>query len=117
MVRRRAGWTVKLAGQTADNPAGSPTPSIVSSPTHPVTPHRKPSRWARFKAWLAPRQRPSDERRRARDLIAAIDAGGLPLNPARVNQIARDLGLEVSRKAPVEHTVARIRAALGRGGR
>ena len=26
---------------------------------------------------------------------SAVDRGGLPLNPARVNQIARSLGLEV----------------------
>ncbi|MBK6652375.1 MAG: hypothetical protein IPG40_00085 [Zoogloea sp.] len=51
---------------------------------------------------------------RARMLIAAIDRGGIPLNPARVNAIARDLGLEVSRKAPVEETVERIRGCLAR---
>ena len=49
---------------------------------------------------------------RARALVAAIDRGGIPLNPARVNAIARDLGLEVSRKAPVEETIERIRACL-----
>jgi hypothetical protein len=49
-------------------------------------------------------------------LIAAIDAGGLPLNPARVNDIARSLGLEVSSKAPVEETIGRIRRALARAG-
>jgi len=48
----------------------------------------------------------------ARALIAAIDAGGIPLHPAKVNQIARDLGLEVSREAPVEATIARIRELL-----
>jgi hypothetical protein len=47
-------------------------------------------------------------------LIAAIDAGGLPLNPARVNDIARQLGLEVSSKAPMPLTVERIRQALAR---
>jgi hypothetical protein len=55
---------------------------------------------------------PKTERQRAQALIAAIDAGGLPLNPARVNDIARQLGLEVSRKAPMEDTIARIRVAL-----
>ena len=50
----------------------------------------------------------------ARRLIAAIDRGGVPLNPAKVNQIARNLGLEVSRKAPVEETITRIRKALER---
>ena len=51
---------------------------------------------------------------RAKQLIAAIDRGGVPLNPATVNQIARNLGLEVSRKAPVEETIERIRKALAR---
>jgi hypothetical protein len=51
---------------------------------------------------------------RAKDLIAAIDAGGLPLNPARVNDIARQLGLEVSVKAPMAQTIERIRQALTR---
>lgn len=50
----------------------------------------------------------------AQALIAAIDAGGIPLSPLRVNTIARNLGLEVSRQAPVEETIVRIRAALQR---
>jgi hypothetical protein len=49
---------------------------------------------------------------RAADLIAAVDAGGLPLNPARVNDIARHLGLPVSPAEKVADTVNRIRAAL-----
>jgi len=68
-------------------------------------------------ALLAPPPSPSPpitERQRALDLIAAIDAGGLPLHPARVNHIARSLGLEVSAHAKVHDTVARIRAALAR---
>lgn len=52
----------------------------------------------------------------AKALIAAVDRGGIPLNPARVNAIARELGLEVSRKAAVEETIERIRAALIRAG-
>jgi hypothetical protein len=48
----------------------------------------------------------------ARKLIAAVDRGGIPLNPAKVNAIARDLGLEVSRQAAVEDTIERIRQAL-----
>ena len=55
---------------------------------------------------------PLSEFQRAADLIEAIDAGGLPLNPAKVNDIARKLGLEVSTKAPLEETISRIRAAL-----
>jgi hypothetical protein len=54
------------------------------------------------------------EIRRARLLIAAIDAGGIPLDPARITRIAEDLGLEVSRRARTEDTIERIRAALGR---
>ncbi|MFY7867622.1 hypothetical protein [Roseateles sp.] len=57
------------------------------------------------------------EQAQARALIAAIDAGGIPLHPAKVNQIARELGLEVSRDAPVEATIARIRALLSRSDR
>ena len=57
---------------------------------------------------------PPTPEQRARDLVAAIDAGGLPLNPARVNDIARQLGLEVSSKAPMNETIERIRLALDR---
>lgn len=56
------------------------------------------------------------ELEQARALIRAIDAGGIPLNAVRVNQIARALGLEVSTKAAVEDTIERIRAALARTG-
>ena len=57
---------------------------------------------------------PLSDVQKAQALIAAIDAGGIPLNPLRVNIIARNLGLAVSRSAPVEETVERIRAALRR---
>jgi hypothetical protein len=57
---------------------------------------------------------PPTDVEQARALIAAIDAGGIPLNPLRVNAIARNLGLEVSRRARVEETVARIRACISR---
>ena len=59
------------------------------------------------------RQAPSDVEQ-ARRLIDAVDRGGIPLNPAKVNAIARNLGLEVSVRAPVEQTIARIRAGLAR---
>ena len=61
---------------------------------------------------LTRRKQPLSAAQQAAQLIAAIDAGGIPLNPARINDIARQLGLEVSRNAPLEKTVARIRAAL-----
>ena len=66
--------------------------------------------WCR-RLWFKPVEPPT-VRQRAINLIKAVDAGGLPLNPARVNDIARQLGLEVSSKARVEDTIARIRAAL-----
>ena len=69
----------------------------------------------RWLATLWPRRAaPTPERQRALDLIKAVDRGGLPLNAARVNDIARNLGLEVSTRAPVEQTIDRIRQALAR---
>lgn len=68
----------------------------------------------RFKDWIARRAKAAPERQRAAELIVAIDAGGIPLNPARVNDIGRRLGLEVSVDAPMEATIERIRAALAR---
>ena len=50
----------------------------------------------------------------AKNLIKAIDRGGIPLNPIKVNQIARDLGLEVAPSALMQNTIERIRAALKR---
>lgn len=57
---------------------------------------------------------PNTELAQAITLIQAIDRGGIPLNPMRVNAIARNLGLEVSRTAPVEQTIERIRACVHR---
>lgn len=54
------------------------------------------------------------EVRQAQALITAIDDGGIPLNPVKVNAIARQLGLEVSTKAPMDETVRRIRHAIAR---
>ena len=65
-------------------------------------------------ALLFRRPAPLSDYGRARQLIAAVDRGGVPLNPAKVNAIARDLGLEVARHAPVEATLERIRLALSR---
>ena len=58
------------------------------------------------------KRKPLSDIEQAQQLIEAIDHGGIPLNPAKVNALARNLGLEVSRRAPVEHTIARIRAYL-----
>ena len=78
-----------LKPATAATPAGSPI-----DPATPVT--------------------GSAAEQQARALLAAIDAGGIPLHPAKVNQIAAALGLPVSREEAVEATIARIRAAIAR---
>ena len=57
--------------------------------------------------------RPASIDQRARDLITAIDAGGIPLNPFIVNDIARQMGLTVTAEARMADTIARIRKALG----
>jgi hypothetical protein len=72
------------------------------------------SLWNKLMALLVPARLSSEPEDQARALIKAIDAGGLPLNPARVNDIARRLGLEVSTRAPMNETIARIRSALER---
>ncbi len=65
---------------------------------------------------LKARQAPLTAEQRAHALLDAIDAGGLPLNPAIVNEIARQLGLEVSTRAPMDETIQRIRVVMGRAG-
>ncbi|MBK7615801.1 MAG: hypothetical protein IPJ08_15565 [Burkholderiales bacterium] len=72
--------------------------------------------WAWFRRLWRHGDQASPEVRRALTLLQSIDDGGVPLNPVRVNAIARDLGLEVSKQARMEDTIARIRAALSRLG-
>lgn len=76
--------------------------------------HRRPGLFARLAARFFHPRGVLDDYDRARNLIAAIDRGGIPLNAAKVNAIARDLGLEVSTRAPLEETLQRIRLALSR---
>ncbi len=67
--------------------------------------------------WLSrilPQRKPLTPEQRARDLLSAIDAGGLPLHAGIVNDIARKLGLEVALDAPMEVTIARIRAKIAK---
>ena len=71
-----------------------------------------PQRWFQFFRIRTKSRLPLTPAEHAHALIKAIDAGGLPLIPARVNHIARQLGLDVSTTAPVELTIARIRKAL-----
>ena len=67
--------------------------------------------WKKLLVALEP-QDPDPDRQRALDLIAAVDAGGLPLNPARVNDIGRRLGC--SRR--VHPAAQRGRRAVGGDG-
>ena len=69
-----------------------------------------------LKTLLPTRAAPLSDIEQARRLVAAVDRGGIPLNAARVNAIARNLGLEVSKKARVEETIERLRKAVARAG-
>ena len=68
-----------------------------------------------LKAWLRRKPQLPRELQAGKEVVDAIDAGGLPLDATRINRIARELGLEVSPQAPPEQTVARLRAAVERG--
>jgi len=69
---------------------------------------------SRILNWLQPADSTPAEIRRAKQLISAIDAGGIPLDPAIIVRIAEGLGLEVSKKAQMEDTIERIRVAIAR---
>lgn len=79
-----------------------------------------PRRRKRFVDWLKSllptKAAPLSDIEQARRLVAAVDRGGIPLNAAKVNAIARNLGLEVSTKAPVAETIERLRQAVARAG-
>jgi hypothetical protein len=68
-----------------------------------------------LRAWLRRKPKLPPELQAGKEVVEAIDAGGLPLDPARINRIARELGLDVSARAPVEETLQRLRAAVARG--
>jgi hypothetical protein len=70
-----------------------------------------------LKSWFFATKKPLSDIDQARRLLAAIDRGGIPLNTAKVNAIARDIGLEVSRSARVEETIQRLRQAIARAER
>jgi hypothetical protein len=69
---------------------------------------------SRVLTWLKPTDGTPPEIRRAKQLISAIDAGGIPLDSSIIVRIAEDLGLEVSRRERMEKTIERIRVAVGR---
>ena len=50
--------------------------------------------------------------KRAQELIAAIDRGGIPLNPMIVNRIGRDIGITVLASDPMNLTIEKIRSQL-----
>ena len=56
----------------------------------------------------------SPEVLQAKQLINAIDRGGIPLNPMKVNSIARSLGLDVKTTAPMQETIERIRQKISK---
>jgi hypothetical protein len=66
----------------------------------------------RLKAIFLHQKQPPTVKDRARSLIAAVDAGGLPLHAGIVNDIARGLGLDVASDDPVEVTIERIRKSV-----
>ena len=72
------------------------------------------SLWVKLMAMLKPARALSPTEVQARAMLKAIDAGGLPLNAARINDVARRLGLEVSTRAPMAETIERIRGAIRR---
>jgi|AntAceMinimDraft_12_1070368.scaffolds.fasta_scaffold54262_2 hypothetical protein len=65
-------------------------------------------------SWLKRKENEPKELQEAKALLNAIDRGGVPSNPAKVNDIARRLGLDVSRSAPMSETIARIRTVTVR---
>jgi hypothetical protein len=65
-------------------------------------------------SWLKRKENEPKELQDAKALLNAIDQGGVPSNPAKVNDIARRLGLDVSRSAPMSETIARIRTVTVR---
>jgi hypothetical protein len=64
--------------------------------------------WSWVKRWFP--ERP--EIRRARDLLAAVDQGGIPTVPNIVHRIARNVGVEVSVGDPIQETIEKIRRAV-----
>jgi hypothetical protein len=50
----------------------------------------------------------------AKQLLAAIDQGGAPTDPIRINNIGRALGLEVLASAPMADTIERIRVVVNK---
>ena len=79
-----------------------------------MAPRRRKGFIGWLKSLLPAKAAPLSDIEQARRLIAAINRGGISLNPARVNAVARNPGLEIAKKAPVEETIERLRKAVAR---
>jgi hypothetical protein len=79
-----------------------------------MAPRRRKGFIGWLKSLLPAKAAPLSDIEQARRLIAAINRGGIPLNPSRVNAVARNLGLEIAKKAPVEETIEHLRKAVSR---
>jgi len=66
------------------------------------------------KAQPTPAASVPEEIKVAKSLLKSLEAGGIPLNTAKLNKIGRDLGLDISKKAKPEETIARIKEAVAR---
>jgi len=114
----RHSLAISINLQGAGKRIAAPADRLAFCPGKPVmgkvSAGRKAGRLGWLRGWLGARAKLAPELQRGIELLKAIDAGGIPLNPAIVNRIARNLGLEVSASAPVEETIARIRAAVER---
>jgi hypothetical protein len=100
------------------------SPVRVKEPSAPVNPVKEAKKTAKPEPKPTPKAAPKpapaanvkldEEYETARDLLKAIDKGGVPLNPVKLNNVGRALGLDISRSAKPEDTVERIRAAVQR---
>lgn len=90
--------------------------------TKPVNPEKEVEKIDKKKAEQEPKVPPvkfsniklPSEFETARDLLRAIDKGGVPLNTAKLNSVGRDLGLDISKNAEPADTIKRIQAAVQR---
>ena len=68
--------------------------------------------------WILTRlnRQPADDLERARALVHAADRGERPIDPDKVRELARALGLEVSSHASASEAIDKIRRELARRG-
>ena len=68
--------------------------------------------------WILTRlnRQPADDLERARALVHAADRGERPIDPDKVRELVRALGLEVSSHAGAADVIDKIRRELSRRG-